>query len=309
MTMKTKPYMFFLLFALLGCSPQAAPTPTPTAADAVETNVITIADISSKEPTSVIEEFQPFIDYVASKLEGDFIGEVKVAPDMQTMGEWMQSGEVDLYFDSPYPALVVSEASGGIPILRRWKDNVSDYTTVIFTLAENDIETLDDLKGGMIAFDEPESTSGYMMPLAHLIEAGYTVTEKESNEAGVAAEEIGYVFSDDDDNSVQWVVSGLVEAAAIDNASFNEMPEETRSQFQIIAETGALPRQVVVIGGGLDTELRGEITNVLTAMDEDEVGKALLLEFDDTARFDEFPGGAETALARMREIFRLVTEQ
>ena len=48
-------------------------------------------------------------------------GKVVVAPDLATMMGYLETGQVDLYFDSPYPALTVYEGIGAHPLLRRWK--------------------------------------------------------------------------------------------------------------------------------------------------------------------------------------------
>jgi phosphonate transport system substrate-binding protein len=309
--MNARSVLMIIAAALLvgACATQPTPTPTPEppTPTAAPEGVITIGDISD-DPSEVIEETQPLADYVAARL-GEFgvgVGEVRVAPDIETMTEWVESGEVDLYFDSPYPALLVSEGAGAEPILRRWKDGVEEYDSVIFALAESDTEALEDLQGHLIAFDEPYSTSGYMLPLAYMVEAGLNAVEKPDTDAETADDEVGYVFSYDDENSIQWVISGLVSAAVVDNGTFAEIPEETREQLTVIAETEPLPRQVVVVSPTLGAEERAAIHDILMGMDETEGGQAVLEAFDETAQFDEFPGGTEEALERMRELYELV---
>jgi phosphonate transport system substrate-binding protein len=294
------------LLLLMGCGAIPAPTVTPPPpTEAPVSGMITIGDISD-EPTEIIETHQPIADYIGSRL--NMAGEVKVAPDIDTMVEWVKTGEVDLYFDSPYPALIVSNGSGAQPLLRRWKEGIGEYTSIIFTVSENNLESLDDLKGKMIAFDEPYSTSGYMLPLAYLLEAGYQTAEKTSTDAPVANDEVGYLFSGDDENSVQWVISGRVDAAVVDSGAFASIPEESRSQLRVLAETEALPRHVLVISPTVNAETREAVRTVLLEMDESEEGKAVLAQFEETAQFDEFPGGAETALSRMQELFDLVSQ-
>lgn len=266
----------------------------------------------SEEPAKILRRFQPLADYLVTHLEatGISVGEVKVAPDLDTMADWMANGEVDLYFDSLYPAMAVADRSGAEPILRRWKDGVAEYHSVFFARADSELTSLNDLQGQLIALEEPLSTSGFMLPLAHLKEAGLNPTSKEfdgSNPA-VEADEIGYLFSGEDQNTIQWVITGKVAAGVTDSGNYLELPEATREGLTILAETEPLPRQVVVLRPNMDAEVQAELTSVLMDMDDSEAGQIVLQKFKKTAQFDAFPEGAEAALERMREIYELVNQ-
>ena len=252
--------------ALVACSSDdeqatEAPTEAPAAtAEASEGGTIVLADISGN-PDKVFRRFQPVADYLAERL-GDYgieTGEVRVAPDMETMIEWINAGEVDLYFDSLYPVMLVGDATGATPILRRWRDGVGEYHSVFFAQSDSGIDSVDDLTGQLVAFQDATSTSGYMMPAAHIVSADLELIEVASNEDEAPEDAVGYVFSDDDENTLQWVISGAVVAGVTDNVSFNEIPEESRENLTIFAETEPVPRQVVLARGDLDPDLLGEI--------------------------------------------------
>jgi phosphonate transport system substrate-binding protein len=306
-----------LLLAACGAQPTAAPPATVTVAETsappatttvAETGgAIVLGDISD-EPAKKIKQFQPLADHLAAQL-GEFgieAGEVKIAPDMETMAKWMAAGEIDLYFDSPYPALIVSEQSGGHPILRRWKDGNEKYHTLFFAKSASGLTSVADLKGKMIVLEDRFSTSGYLLPVSYLLEAGLKPMEKDFPEAAVGADEVGYVFAGEDQNIIQWVISDKVAVGALDNETYAaEIPEATRAQLTILGETEEMPRQLVIIRPGVEPTLEAAIKAQLLGMDETEEGRAALEEFD-TTQFDEFPEGADKALARMKELYTLV---
>lgn len=270
--------------------------------------VIVLADISDN-PSKTIDRFQPLADYLAQKLAdyGIEAGEVLIISDMESMAEQMEAGNVDLYFDSLYPALVVSDLSGATPILRRWKDGEGEYNTLFFVRADSDYESLDDLQGQVVAFDEATSTSGYLLPYTYLFENDYNPLAVEDASQSVDDDEIGYVYSGDDENTIQWVASGKTAAGAVDNLTYIEIPEDNRESFRIIAESEFVARQVVLIRPGIDPELQALIIDILINMDEDPDAVEVLDTFK-TTQFDEFPEGAENAFNRMRELFELIQD-
>lgn len=304
-----------LLAACGGQSSASIPAATPTAADStgsdevVNDGVIVLGDISD-DPGEVIEGAQPLADALAERLSdyGIASGQVRVAASAEEMIELMRNGEVDLFFDSPYPATLIADASGGQPILRRWRRGVEQYHSVLFASVDSGITDVSELNGHMVAMDHQFSTSGYVLPAVYLTEAGLTLVGKASNSDPVGEDEVGFAFSFDDDNTLQWVLSGLVSAGVTDNERFFGYPDDVRDSLVVLAETESVPRQVVVVSPDIDGDFLAAIIDVLTHLHEDEEGQAALQTFDGTARFDEFPEGIETALERMREMEEIVAD-
>ena len=113
------------------------------------------------------------------------------------------------------------------------------------------VKKTNNLQGKTIAFEENFSTSGYMLPYLYLKEQGLNLTEKTSNTQFISDSEIGYIFSGSDNNSLQWLISGRVAAAAMGSVDFEQLPEETRQQFIIIAETKSVPRHLFLMNAKL----------------------------------------------------------
>ncbi|ASC73734.1 phosphate ABC transporter substrate-binding protein [Halomicronema hongdechloris C2206] len=297
-----------VILGVSGCSPDSLSSDTTSpAADPAATETFVIADISD-EPAAKIDAYQPMANYLAEQLSefGIEAGAVKVAPDMATMTQWLATGDVDLYFDSPYPAMRVKTGSGATVLLRRWKTGVAAYSTILFARQDSNRQTVHDLLGQVVAFEEEFSTSGYMLPKAYLAEAGLSLTQLNDPTAQVPPDQIGYVFSRHEQTTIQWVLSQRVVAGAVGSPYFYSIPESTREQLVILAETEALPRHIGLVSPTMDAAQQQALKTVLMAMDETPAGRDVLQQFEETAQFDEFPQGASTAIARIKVLYDLV---
>ncbi len=308
--MKNKFYLF-IVFTLILLSACAAPTATePLEETQSAGRMIVIGDITA-DPAEVIEGTQPLADYLAAKLVDFGItgGQVRIVASMEEMAELLKNGEVDIYFDSIYPATYISDITGGQIVLRRWRFGVDEYHSVIFASKNSGITSLDDLHGQIFVMDAPYSTSGYMMPAAHLIEAGLNLSAKDSYADPVDKNEVGFVFGYDDENVLQWVLSGRAGAGVVDNYRYDvAFPAEvTSNELVVLARTDGVPRQVMVARPGFDPALLDALKTVLINMDEDEAAQSALEKFQ-TTQFDDFPEGITAAMQEMRGMFEMVRE-
>lgn len=315
--MKTR-FIFACILILLvssACAPQATPQPivnteipAPTAATAaIVENPIVLGDISD-DPAEVIEGAQPVADYLAEQLKdyGITSGQVRVASSIEEMTELLRSGEVDLYFDSTYPATLISDETGAQIILRRWKFGVEKYNAVIFASKDSGITSVDQLAGQIIVMDAPYSTSGYLLPAVHLMENGLMLSGKKDYNQPVASDEVGFVFSYDDENTLQWVLNGFASAGVVDDYRFDvAFPADVTANLVVLARTETTPRQIGIASPTLDQPLVEAIKTALIGMDESEAGQAALKSFL-TTKFDEFPEGIDVAIKRMREMMEIV---
>ncbi len=296
---------FFMILTLLSCQQNSLDAPPTNVSSTTSSTSVILGEISDN-PTEVFESFQPLADYLTQQLNEDekATGKVKVAPNMETMGKWLKSGKVELYFDSPYPAFLVGENSGSPIILSRWKGGVSSYHSVIITLRNQGIKKVSDLGGKMIAFEENFSTSGYMLPYNYLKQQGLSLIEKTSDEQSISDNETPYIFSGSDNNSLQWVISGRVDAMAMGSVDFQQLPQETRQQFIIIGETRSVPRHMVIISPTLSEKKVTKLKKILLQMNESESGKTILLQFEETTKFTEIPDNQTDIFQEIRPLIK-----
>jgi phosphonate transport system substrate-binding protein len=246
-----------------------------------------------------IETFRPLVEYLAPRLGEVGIRNVEVAvvTNAREMSRRLASGEVDVYIDSPFIIAKMSREVGARPVLRRWKKGAAEYHTLFVARKDSGIRSFDDLLGKVIAFDDPQSSSGHLLPRAMLLERGYRLVEVGDPAVQVPADAIGYVFSMDDVNTMFWVDHGKV-AAGVTSPDFLALYEKKRKDNLVaFARSIDIPRQVVAHRAGLAPEVVTELERALMSMDTTEEGRKALRDFQKTTRFDRFPAGVEATFA------------
>ena len=245
----------------------------------------------SPEAGEEIKRFTPFANYLAHALQSEGVdqGKVVVAKSIPEMAQLLKQGKVDLYTDSPYPALAVSRLSGSKLFLRRWKKGVGEYRSVIFTRADSGVSRLEELKGKLIAFEEEYSTSGYFVPKLVMMQQGLKLVAKKNVADPVAPDEVGYIFSLDDENTMIWVVRGKVAASVMDNQTYVKQALPHLKNLKVLYQTFSFPRHVVSHRADLPGDLLAKIKETLIQMDQSDQGKKALEKFERTIKFDEIP--------------------
>lgn len=246
------------------------------------------------DPTEKIRKFKPLTDYLNQVMKDRGLRfKATAATNMTDLRHRFKDGKFHVYIDSAFPVYDVARDVDLKVILRRWKKGVKEYHTVVFIKSASEIKKPEELVGKKICFEDPWSSSAHLLPRGTLIEKGVSfVALKSANEA-VPKGKCGYLFSNDEETTVVWVNSGRVEAGAIDNKGYQDIPEEQRQKFRVILETRKLPRHLVAFHASMDEKIRQQIVDALLAMEETENGKAALESFSKTSRFDKLEEEAE----------------
>jgi len=257
----------------------------------------------STEPAAEIKKFLPLASYIGKELRSEEIdrGKVVVARSIPEMAAFLREGKVDLYIDSPFPALAVSRLSGSKFLLRRWKKGIAEYHSVIFVRKESGVNQIENLRGKMIAFEEPFSSSGYFLPKLFLAQKGLKLAHKKDASEPTASGEVGYVFSNDDENTMVWVLRGKVAAGAMDNQNYEKEARGDLKDLKVIEKTFSLPRHIVSHRADLPAKLVARIKEILLRMDQSETGKKALHDFERTTKFDELSDASMEPLLKARK--------
>jgi phosphonate transport system substrate-binding protein len=266
-------------------------------------NQILVFGRVNDDPVKSIRERQEFVDYLANKLApfGIGSGRLLVVDKMHLLARALKDGKVDLFHDSVVPTMALSRWSGSIPILRQWKYGAADYSGIIVVRKNSGINTLADLRGKIVGFDEPHSTSASVLPRMLLEEKKLKLAEVKSSGA-VNSDVVGYIYGEDG-SSVNRLITDRVDAAASIDREMEALKPELRETLKIIGRTINVPRQIVSVRKDLDSNLIKALKKVLLNMNKEPEGQEVLKRQQNTEKFDEIPPGS---LIRLRYVERYV---
>ena len=244
----------------------------------------------SDSPVVETRKFWPLAAYLARQLQSEGIdqGKVVVADGLSGMSAFLQTRQVDLYIDSFFPSLAVSRLSGSKLLLRRWKTRKGEHRSVIFTRKDSGIARLEDLKGKVIAFENPFGSSGYFFPKIVLLERGLRLVFKRLETDPVKADEVGYVFTHTDSKTILLVMNRAVAAGATEDEKYFTTARNLDS-FKLIHETDPFPRHMVSHRADLPNKMVTKVKDILLNMNQTDEGNQVLQAFENTTRFEEIP--------------------
>lgn len=297
-----------LVFALatLMLSPCSSAATAAQTTRALKVKSITLGLVSRTSQKEIEAHFQNFVHYVAQKLGPgpETEGKVVIASAPLQMAALLEEKKIDFYLESPYPTYVINIQGAASLLLRRWKSGIAEYRSLIFSKKKSGTSGLEQLRGKMIAFEDPGSTSGYFLPKVLLLKKGFTLTEKTSLGAKVGPKEIGYVFASTHVKVVNLVLGKRVAAGAFSNDDYGALDAKRRADIAILAQTDLFPRHLVSVRRDLDVKVKNRLKEILLSMNQDEEGRAIMLQADNTTKFDLLPGGEASVRRKLLETFR-----
>lgn len=263
---------------------------------------LTIGVLSSRA-NKHFQMTQPLAGYLKENLASYGIKnvDVKVHNDLNQIGLWMQSGEIDMLSETPYASLVLEKRYDADIRLLRWKTNTPSYQSVFFTHRDSGIKSFQDLLGKRIAFEDRWSTSGFYVPAMQLIHAGYQLQKLHSVHDPVDADKIGFIFVEEQQHITSkigissWVYRKQVEAGAFSNIDWispEVMPRVYRSKLSIFEQSDFVPRSTVLFRRDLDSNMKAYIIDLLLAADQTPEGQQALSAYENTRKFERLSKSA-----------------
>jgi len=275
-------------------------TPAPA-----KPQTLTLGIVSEFNRTQIAANFGDFVRYLAARLAPHIDGRVVIAPTPFQLAKLFEQKKVDFYMESPYPTYLVNDVHGVARLLlRRWKGGRAEYRGLIFTKKNGEINRLEDLKGKIIVFEDPESTSAHFLPRSFLTRKGFKFIDKSRFDPYASPTDIGYLFAHSQEKVLYWVLTQKTAAGAFSDDDYARLDEKQKSEITILAQTEPLPRHLLSVRKDFAPASADRLEKILLSMHEDEQGRRILKKADDTTKFDALPEGQAGLRRKLSETFK-----
>ncbi len=240
-----------------------------------EDNVFTIA-YAPNESTAESADARNGLAKDLSEALGCEVEEIQ-ASDYNAIIEALRTGNADMaYMGSQALALGV-ERTDLEPIVMKAEEGDPEkavYHSVLIANSDNDeINSIEDIKGKTMAFVDPDSTSGNLVPSAEIIRA-FPDDDLNSDILHTNGDFFEAVsFSGSHQAGLQAVIKGDVDVVPIsDQILESEIAHGNASEddIKIIYESGSIPAEAMVVGEHVSEDTRNKLTEFLTSYDNEE---------------------------------------
>ena len=265
------------LSLLAGCGGNGAASETGAASGnnaAAEKTTFTIA----YAPNESTEQSSDARNGLATDL-GEALG-MKVeeiqASDYNAIIEALRTGKADMAYMGPLSVALAVERADAKPIVMKapgGDKSQAVYHSVLIARADNDeINSIEDIKGKTMAFVDPDSTSGNLVPTSEIIKAfpNDNLDTDKLHTNGDFFEAVS--FSGKHQAGLQAVIKGDVDVAPISDqilASEIANGNAAEGDVKIIHTSPAIPAEAMVVGTSVDDDLQAKLVAFLTSYDNE----------------------------------------
>ena len=212
------------------------------------------------------------------------------ASDYNAIIEALRTGKADMAYMGANAIALGAERANVDPIVMKAEDGDPEkavYRSLLITNASNDdINSIEDIKGHTMAFVDPESTSGNLVPTSEIIKAfpndALDMDKLHTNDAFFTA----VSFSGSHQAGIQAVARGDVEIVPVSNqilASEIASGNVNEADIKVIHESGTIPAEAMVVAEHVDDETRQMLVDFLVEYDNQAYFTEVIKK--DNARF------------------------
>lgn len=252
--------LLLLATTLLACGSSSS----QAGADALDSEEpLVFGLLPTESSTNAERRWTPLLEHLET-VTGRTVKPLKVV-DYAALVEALRFGKADLAYLGPKAYVLARERAGVEPLAQEVRmDGSASYHGLIVAKASHEATGLASLKGRTFAFVDPNSTSGYLVPLVHFIEELKVEPEAYFKEVRYAGSHQAVLLQ---------VRLGHVDAGAtndLDLARAIEGGDINAGELKTLWTSEPIPGSPIVARKGMHPELVTQLRTALVAYDDAE---------------------------------------
>jgi phosphonate transport system substrate-binding protein len=228
-----------------------------------------VALLPDENAATIIQNAEPLKKYLEAKLQKDI--DLVVTTDYSSMIEAMRFARIEVAYFGPLSyVLAKSKAPNIEPFAVGVEKGSPTYNSVIVARADGPVKVLEDVKGKMVGFGDPASTSSHLIPRAMLAKHGL-----------IGETDYTFVHLGAHDAVARAVQAGRVQAGGLSQVIFNSLIEKKSidpEKVKVIAVSDPIPNYPMVMQGKLDPQLRAAIRDAFFELKDPAILKPFRAE-------------------------------
>ncbi|MDA2812876.1 phosphate/phosphite/phosphonate ABC transporter substrate-binding protein [Nocardiopsis sp. RSe5-2] len=238
---------------LAGCGPSAADGGWD-GGGAPESLVI--GAVPAEEATGLKNSYEPLIAMLEDEtgLEVEF----QTATDYAAVIEGQRSGQIDIAQYGPFSYYLADQSGSDITVagaMVQEKGEEPGYTSYGIVPSGSDIESIDDFAGKHLCFVDPNSTSGYLYPLAGLLDAG--IEEGDWEETFAGGHDSSAIAVAEGECDAGFAFDSMVDETLVENGSIEE------GDLEVVWESETITSSPITVSNGLEPELFDTVVSAI----------------------------------------------
>lgn len=224
--------------------------------DAATNDTLTFAATPAESSQSLQSDFANIIELLEQ--EAGVSIEFQNASDYAAVIEGQRAGQIDMASYGPFSYVIAKDSGVDIEAVvapTNDKDAAPAYTSLAYVRADSDIDSLDDIDGQEVCFVDAASTSGYLVPMKGLMDAGKSMDD-----------DMQQVLAGGHDASLLSLESGNCDVAFAHDAMLDTLVASGQLEdgaLRSIWESDPIPEDPIAVSNSIDPEVIERITTVL----------------------------------------------
>lgn len=283
------PWLPFWLVLLLLAMPAAAENHTPPAP-------VTLGVVSPAAPSRVFANWVPLADELSRRLDRKV--EIIIPSGLDDILRHANAGSMDFFFVNSYVYHLLKQKGLATPVAQMKNIEGSVLTQGRFiTRQDNDIDSVEMMRGKRVALVSPLGAAAYLAPRAHLRELGIRIEE-----------DVEVVFTRDLLKATYMVLHNEVDAAVMCSVNYRILDRKLDlGELKIIGDTVSFPESMIAARPGLDPGLVSRVRDILLQLDGTDSGRRALQPLHDlkVGSFVEYDPAVEQAIEQLMQAAEL----